>query len=473
MKIGVFNLKEIHDKKFRFDPSLLLSEGIRVRSLLNKLPYEVKTLSEVSTNIFIGNIFSRQWVKDSEKGLPYLSASDTVLADLNTRQYLSILQAKQLSELLLDEGWILITCSGTLGKTSYTNKNYTGRIATHDLIRVVPNCKVLSGGYLYAFLRSKYGYFQITQSQFGGVVKHINATQAGELQVPILPDSIIHEINDMITTSSYLRQEATQMLNDAERILKEKAGLRDLSPDDYEYFGFHDYRRTPGCFSMNIRELKYSFAAFNHSERFRRALSEIDSIPNMTINDAISSEGWISPGGVEVVELKEGHGIQLINQSDIFDNLVTGKWVKFKSKYIKDTLKYGDVVIAKIGTLGENEKFCHCVFANEDLDGVLISSAFYILRSSDRIPSGYLFCWLNSEWGFRQLRSSQFGTKLCYPNPSIVGRYKMPILQWDDMIAIDKLVKDAHTKRHRANQLELESIAMIESEIAKNINSLD
>lgn len=86
---------------------------------------------------------------------------------------------------MLQKDWILITCSGTLGNVTYTNKTFEGHIATHDLIRVVPNDSKVNKGTLYAFLSSRYGYNQITQSQFGGVVKHINREQTCDIIVPV------------------------------------------------------------------------------------------------------------------------------------------------------------------------------------------------------------------------------------------------------------------------------------------------
>ena len=52
-----------------------------------KLPYGNVHIKNVVEKVFLGNIFSRIFVKDKEHGIPYLSASDTVLADLNTNRF--------------------------------------------------------------------------------------------------------------------------------------------------------------------------------------------------------------------------------------------------------------------------------------------------------------------------------------------------------------------------------------------------
>jgi restriction endonuclease S subunit len=52
-------------------------------------------------------------------------------------------------------------------------------------------------GFLYAYLASKYGYTLLTQSGFGGVVKHINAEHVANIPVPILPESKQQEIHNL------------------------------------------------------------------------------------------------------------------------------------------------------------------------------------------------------------------------------------------------------------------------------------
>lgn len=56
----------------------------------------------------------------------------------------------------LHPGWVMITRSGTVGQTAWSNKLHEGKYGSEDIIRVVPNGKI-KGGILYAFLASKYG----------------------------------------------------------------------------------------------------------------------------------------------------------------------------------------------------------------------------------------------------------------------------------------------------------------------------
>lgn len=205
MKTGIRNIKHMHSIGYRIDPDIHLSEGFAVREALASLPFEKTTIEKCSSKVFYGNIFSRIFVKKPSHGVQYLQASDTTLADLNTGLYLSKQQAEALSYLRFKKDWILVTCSGTLGKVTYTNKTFEDFIGTHDLIRIVPNDNDVLKGVLYAFLNSKYGYYQITQSQFGGVVKHINVPQTQSIIIPKFPEEFQKEVDGLVQESARLR----------------------------------------------------------------------------------------------------------------------------------------------------------------------------------------------------------------------------------------------------------------------------
>lgn len=225
MKIGAVKSSAFSKGEYRIDPDLYLSDGVKVRREINNLPYEISNVGENAERVFYGNIFSRMFVNKPSHGVEYLAASDTVLSDLHTGRYISNIQAKQLSYLILQKGWILVTCSGTLGNVTYTTKEFAGKLATHDLIRIVPNNNKVNAGTLYAFLSSKYGYNQITQSQFGGVVKHINEAQMSAVEVPVFPESFQSSVDDLIQESARLREEATEKLEEAKRKVEEYCNL--------------------------------------------------------------------------------------------------------------------------------------------------------------------------------------------------------------------------------------------------------
>lgn len=185
------------------------------------------------------------------------------------------------------------------------------------------------------------------------------------------------------------------------------------------------------------------------------------------VKDVIENGETFSSTGAPSIEVKPHCGIMLINQKDIFDTIVTGKYISRRGVKTDNLVKYGEVLIASDGTLGENETFCRAIYANEDLEGAFISSHFIRMKSNDKVPAGYLYCWLNSDYGFRLIRRTQAGTKICHPINRMFLDIPVPILAKEDMNKIDRMVRNAHTKRHLANEKELKAIAMVEAEIEK------
>ena len=68
----------------------------------------------------------------------------------------------------------------------------------------------------------------------------------------------------LIQESARLRESAADELEAADKLLKKKAGLRSLTPEDYDYFGQHSATRKPSCFTRKVSEFgSITFNAFN------------------------------------------------------------------------------------------------------------------------------------------------------------------------------------------------------------------
>lgn len=449
MKSATVNIKQIPTMEFRFDPSLHLSEGVKVRETLAELPYEVKPLSSVTERIFLGNIFSRIWVKDKQHGVPYLAASDTVLANLDTGQFLAKRQAIEMPYLVLKKGWILVTCSGTLGNTSYTNGNYAGRIATHDLIRVIPNEDELPGGYVYAFLSSKYGYYQITQSQFGGVVKHINATQAGQIQIPVLPKNLVFEADKKIKESARLREEAAINLNKAKDYFDSRHPIR---------------RDTIKFFSKNIKDIRNNFAAYNNNTEVCEFVKSYST--NSFSLGSICDSIFAPPLFKHIyLSIDNGHpfitGGELTEQNQKFYRWLSPRGVRDISNYIVDE---GTLVLYKSGSL--NGMIGDVFMIDKHLNGCCLSDHVIRIKLSDKKLSFWIFAFLKSFGGVKLLKSLATGTAIPFIMPDYLNRVLIPKPDeaYDTITDYISLYLEFISK---AKKLELEAISLVEAEIEK------
>lgn len=449
MKASKIQLTSIEDASRRFDPSYHLSDAIVVKKTIAKSPYPLLKLKEVSSGIFNGGRYKRVYVSNPKHGYKFLSSSDILAADLESVKMVSKRYMGGVKELALEKGWILITRRALSEKLRSLTRN------------------ILRAGAIYAYLASKYGYILLTQGTFGAVIQHIECPFVGEIPIPNFPKTLQESIDLLIQESARLRESAADELEAADKLLKKKAGLRSLTPEDYDYFGQHSATRKPSCFTRKVSEFgSITFNAFNNSERIKAIISSIPE-SHLTIKDVIENGETFSSTGAPSIEVKPHCGIMLINQKDIFDTIVTGKYISRRGVKTDNLVKYGEVLIASDGTLGENETFCRAIYANEDLEGAFISSHFIRMKSNDKVPAGYLYCWLNSDYGFRLIRRTQAGTKICHPINRMFLDIPVPILAKEDMNKIDRMVRNAHTKRHLANEKELKAIAMVEAEIEK------
>lgn len=459
---------KVVDSKFiitnlRFDGNFNLSEGLEVRQIIKKSPYGNCHIGDVTSDIYCPGIFRRNY---TFSGIPFLGGGDIQKANLSGGKFLRPKSTPNHEILRVKKGWTLVTCGGTIGDTIFSNRLLEKCWISQHVMRVIPASNIKEG-MLFSYLASKYGHLLLTTNTYGSVIPTLNASNIAMLPIPRFPLSFQEVVDKYIQDSASLREEATENLASAEKLLKEKAGLRKLTPDDYDYYGHRSNKREVSCYVRNIREVgSTSINAFNHSERIRRMKSTFQC-RTKPLKAFLNGGDTFSTGSFPRIEVKDGHGIMLINQKDIFDNIIKGKYISKRGVKSDNLVEYGEVLIAGVGTLGENETFCRTVFANEDLTGQLISGEFIRMKTTEEMPSGYLYAWLSSDFGFRLLRNLQAGTKLCRPIPKLVLELPIPIIDKEDMVKIDSLVREAHTKRHQANQMELKAIRMVEEEIEK------
>ena len=464
MKVSTINIKNVRSVRLRTDASYHLSEGQIVQNDIVSSPYPLMQIKDVSNDIFIGNRAKRIYVSSIEHGIPFLSSSDILKGDLEHVKLASKKYTPEIDRMLLQKGWTLISRSGTIGNCAFANAKHAQKLASEHVIRLVPN-NILRGGLVYAYLASKYGHSLLTQGTFGAVIQHIEPDFVGSLPIPHFPETFQEEVDDLMQGASRLREEATDELNEAEKILKEAAKLRDLTPEDYDYYGLNNSGRKVSCFIRKRKDIDTTtINAFNHSERIRNTKASI-TCPTVPLKEVLLGGDTFSSNSCPSIEVKPEHGVMFINQKDIFDNIVKGKWISKRNISLDKLVEYGEVIVACDGTLGENELFCRALFANEDLQGALISTHFIRMKTNEKVPSGYLYIWLNSDYGFRFIRNCQAGTKLCHPIPKMFLEIPVPIVEKETMEEIDKMVKDAYTKRYLANCNECKAISLVEQEI--------
>lgn len=449
MKYNVVNTKNVHSTQ-RFDPSFHLSDAITLREKVENVPFEKVSIADATENVFLGNIFSRIFVKDAEHGIPYLAASDTVLANLDTGRYLSKKQASILSYLMLKKDWIVVTCSGTIGNVTYTNSSFENHIATHDLIRIVPNDEKNLRGYLYAFLASKYGYNQLTQSQFGGVVKHINADHVRNIKVPCFAEFFQEEVNDLVQEAARLRENASDALEYA-------IGYFDtlfLMPFKESCLGKVSSKEI--LTSINKRfEASFHISEGKDIDKYIKEHYEWKSLGEVCSNIS-------RPDIFKRYYVKKG--ITFLGGTDIFlatpdseKRLSSKKTANIEALMIKE----GTILLPRSGTIG-NVAWAHAGHAQKLASEDVIRS-----YPNDILRAGYVYAFLASKYGKKLIQRYIFGSVIQHVEPPHLKLIPVPIIDKKVMDDIHDKVMVYSSAMGKAIEYERKAITMVEQEIEK------
>lgn len=450
MITGIIKTKTFAECSYRFDPDIHLSEGVTVRRTINALPYEISNIGENAEKVFYGNIFSRIFVEKPDHGVEYLSASDTMVAEIGSGKYISKKQSEQLKYLMLKRDWIIVTCSGTLGKVAYTNGLFENKLVTHDLIRIVPNDNKVLRGCIYAFLSSKYGYHQITQSQFGGVVKHINDEQTKSIKVPVFPKIIQEETDSLIRLSSSQREEATMCLNEAVKYF------------DSLYSINQDITKT---FSLRLKQLKLGIAAYNNN-------IEVDEFINKYEDNSIQLKDITSkifaPPLFKHIYLDKDNGYPFMTGSELTQfNLRYYRWLSPRGvKDINDyVVKKGTLLLYKSGTT-DGGILGNVFITDKKLDGCCLSDHVIRIVFNDEKMAYWAFAFLKSKGAVRMLQRLATGTMIPFITPERISELLIPAPDENYNRIID-LVERYIDLNSQSKANETKAIELVEAEIEK------
>ena len=204
--------------EYRLDANYYNPEAEIAIKKLKQCRFQLRLLKDMSERVFFLNRFTRTFV-DKKYGVPYLAGKEIVQVRPTNMAYLSEKQTENIEQYRLKSGWLLMTCSGTIGRICLVWRNYENYVATHDLIRVVPKTPQFDGGYLYAFLSSEYGKLQVMRYKHGSVVDHITSEQVERVLIPDIPKPEQEIIGDIVRQAYEKRAEAIRLEDDAQALL--------------------------------------------------------------------------------------------------------------------------------------------------------------------------------------------------------------------------------------------------------------
>lgn len=447
MKIGHIHRMSMNPCGLRFDSSYHLSDGVTVKRDIAASPYPLMLIGKAAERIFIGGRARRVYVKDKKHGIPFLSSSDILQADLENVKLASKKYTPNIEEMTLQKGWTLITRSGTIGNCAFANAKHAQKLASEDVIRLVPN-NILKQGYIYAYLASKPGYSLLTQGIFGAVIQHIEPAFVASLPIPVLPESFQQEVDGLIQESARLREEATDALDKAVSYFNQQYPIKD---------------RTSVCYTKKLKSLGLGFAAYNNNIEVDDFIAKFDS-NSLRIADITTSV--FAPPLFKHIYLSQDNGYPFMTGSELTKfNMRYYRWLSPRGvKNIKDyVVKKGMLLLYKSGTT-DGGILGNVFIADKKLDGCCLSDHVIRIVFNDDKMAYWAFAFLRSNGAIKMLQRLATGTMIPFITPERVSNMLIPApdSNYEEIVELVSKYIDLNSK---SKFLEIEAIEKVESEI--------
>lgn len=201
----------LHELEGRFDahyhdPAARLAEAeLRTRCPVvvalgdPRLTQEIRAITKFRKRVYV-----------EQGGIPMLSSKQILqIAPIDTKHLAKGAHTKDLPEIALRPGMVLVTCSGTIGRVQIVPDYMDGWTASQDSTRLLAGAGT-NPGFLYAWLASDYGQALLTRQSYGAVVVHIDRDMIASVPVPLPDAAAVQAIGDLVLAANDRRNEAWQ-----------------------------------------------------------------------------------------------------------------------------------------------------------------------------------------------------------------------------------------------------------------------
>lgn len=188
-----------------------------VRSALHKLSrskFESIQLGSKVRQVYVAPRFARIYV-EQEFGIPLLQGSQIPSMRPHNLEFISSTKTKKIERWIIQSGWVLVTCSGTIGRIAVSSSNQDGWAASQHILRIIPEDNLYHPGFLAVFLSTPYGQHQLKAKIYGGVVDELTAKDTEVILIPDVPYSEQIPTGETVMRVYELRDEANAVEDEA------------------------------------------------------------------------------------------------------------------------------------------------------------------------------------------------------------------------------------------------------------------
>jgi len=443
----------------RLDPEFYEPRFLINKNLFNKLPhvYQLKNIALISA----GPAYSSEEFSPNNN-IPIAKIGDvTNQKDPEEWDRLSDEEFRKFGRKRIDNESILMTMTGDppdIGKCSYVKDEKYKLLAYNQRVcKIKVKKRDITSQYLYAYLSVEKVRMQIERVGLGIRQRNVGINDIKNLKVAVFA-SIIDEITTIIDSYIEAKHQSKYLYSQAEQILLEELGLKDLDLKDDLFYTttFKEIKNN------NRMDAEYYMPKYENLMRHIKKNSEIvlfDDVFKIDRGDYISPDYYVVNGKRAYIRIKE-----LTNNGPITENEVIKIDDCFEGKKLK-TLREGDFVFAAIGaTLGKinrvPKEYSGSFFSNNvarfRLKNDFLDFNTYFLEVLLRSP----VC----QFEFNRRKAQTAQAKILDDE---IKKIIIPLIRKDFRLKIAQYVEDSYEKYYEAKNLLEQAKRKVEEMIEK------
>jgi type I restriction enzyme S subunit len=406
--------------------------------------------------------FKRIYTK-AEHGVGFVSSRSMFAFPQRPEKFLSKRMPK-LADLMVPEGWLLVSRSGTVGNVLLVNRTLAALAITDHAIRVEP--AHVFAGYLYAFMASRFGQPLIARGIYGSTVDELEPKHIARIPVPLLPREMREDIHTRIVQAYDLRAEANAILDLADKELHDAMGVSPFTEDDIEYLGA---QQDPRAFGIASTDLGSRFDATNHIPIVRSVHHKLEKGAFRLIRLGDTDTRIFQPGRFKRIYVEDAvQGVPFFQPSYV--SLFRANQNDFISRKANASelgdcmLKENSILITRSGTAG---KAC---LVTGDLTGWAGSDDLIRLFPETQFDPGYLTAFFLTPFARHQVLAQLYGGVVDHVDVEHVANVLCPDVPIEKQKIVGAKVGQAYKKKDEANSKERETVAELEQLIHDSIH---
>lgn len=431
--------------------------------LINKNKYGCLPLygeGSIVNRAYYGGRLKRNYVpKEHECAIGFIGSAE--MLDIYPRPIKFMADEESVKDLHVSEGTVLLSRSGTIGNVSFCNKTLSGFLVSEHAMRL--ECNDYSG-YVYTFLKTNIGKKMVCSNIYGAVIQQIEPEHLFNVPIPNAPIEIKKQIHNLIIKSYELRDESNKLIDQATDLLIDELNLSAINE-----FKQNNIKNPTSVNAFNVK-LSNLVGRADASYHLPIVDAIIEHLKNhaaevATIGDKRISKQIILAGVFKRTYVEEEYGYPFLGGKEITQlNPKTEKYLSksiHKKRYEKE-LKVTEnmILVTDRGTIGTT------TLVPRHWNGYAVSqNVLKIIPANDDI-AGYVYIFLNSEWGTELVRRQTYGSVVDMIDNNSLASVEIPLLKNQDaQTKINHLALKANEKRYEAYLLEQEALKIMDEEV--------